>query len=164
MRAALPVALALLVGCGAGSPVVETSPAGESGSVAPPPRQAWPAIALAREGSSEPLLVLDPDGRIHHARCDVRWSAAPGSPTTLRDARGDLLLEAREREIVDASGRVLFRIGDDRLVRPDGRAAIVEGDRVRFEGSPSIVLRGEGLDEGRRAALLLIAALSICEG
>ncbi|WP_236519407.1 hypothetical protein [Sandaracinus amylolyticus] len=122
------------------------------------------ALVLVDERASEPFAVLDADGRLHRRDCE-RVIARDGS---VRDAASEaiVLQLADGAQVVDASGAVRFEVTGDRLVRADGTgAATIDDGVVRFEGSSGLGLRVEGADEPtlRRTALLVIAALSMCD-
>jgi hypothetical protein len=136
-----------------------------------PPRSASPPsgdenalriapMVLSAPESAEALMVLDADGTVHHRDCSFLLRpdgriVATGSAPSLRVRQGQIGLES--------PWRPLFELAPPRLLRADGRAAVIEEDRVRFEGS-DLELRvhgpsGPGLDA---TALVLVAALSIC--
>ncbi|AKF09673.1 hypothetical protein DB32_006822 [Sandaracinus amylolyticus] len=126
------------------------------------------ALVFVDERASEPFAVLDADGRLHRRDCE-RVIAQDGS---VRDAASEaLVLQVTmawegDAHVVDADGALRFHVVDDRLMRADRTgAAAFDGDVMRFEGSGGIALRVEGADDAalRRTALLVVAALSMCE-
>lgn len=168
------VACALAIGCGgaARESVVgpEYAAAPEPAEVAEGERRAIAIvpIVIAEAGSSEPTLVLDADGTVHHAPCpgrvqgDVIVGEREGSAAS-RSA-GTAVRVTEDGEVLGPDGRARFRIEGPRLVRADGRAAILEGGTMRFPESEAIALRVEGAgDPGAvRTALALVAYLALC--
>jgi hypothetical protein len=154
LRAA--AAAVLLAACGGAPAPIETTP--EAAPVVAPAQ-----LALAAEGSAEPLAVLDLDGTIHHETCALRLDPRGG---TIVDASDAIVVAVEGERIVGAARELLFTLEGDVMVRPDGRAARFDADRVRFDESAGLTLRVEGATspEARRTALLVVAALSICAG